>query len=118
MHSKQKKSSYIREIFNIKCNITPQNLSRGVKLCLVPDDLALLIDSKVIQLGGRVYREDNFMIEVKPEAKVNMIHGDPGGVWRLLPFAMLVIVSPLLKFGPGVDIEIDNGDKENKGTII
>ena len=111
------KWSYIREIFNLKCNIGPQNISRRVKFVPVPDDLAVLIDKSMPYLGGRASDEKSWMIEVEPAAKVKNIHGDPEGALRLLPFAMLVIVSPYLKFGPGVIFKIENNKKDKIGTI-
>lgn len=117
MPSENSKWSYIREIFNLKCNIGPQNISRRVKFVPVPDDLAVLIDKSMPYLGGRAADEKSWMIEVEPAAKVKNIHGDPEGALRLLPFAMLVIVSTLLKFGPAVILKIENNKKEKVGHI-
>lgn len=104
---------YIREIYNLQCitDPKPQHLGRGMKLTPVPNDIAELIDSRVPQVGGRWANIQSWMIEAVPASKANWIDGDPAGGLRVLPIAMVITVSPRLKFGPSIFLEIENNDK-------
>lgn len=103
---------YIREIYNLQSITGPQDLGHGIKLTPVPNDLAALIDRSVPQLGGRRENIRSWMLEAEPASQADWIDGDPIGGLRILPVAMLIMVSPRLKFGPVVFLKIEDSSRE------
>lgn len=108
---------YIREIYNLECSIGPQDFGRGVEIIPLSSDIAEFIDKSTHRLYGRRHDKQYWMINCEPLSKSDSIDGDPAGGLRILPAAMLIVISPFLKFGPSVFLKIEEGKTERVATL-
>ena len=108
---------YIREIYNLECSIGPQDFGRGVELIPLSTDIAELIDKSTNRLYGRWQDKQYWVINCEPLSESDLIDGDPAGGLRILPIVMLILISPLLKFGPSFFLKIEAGKTELVATL-
>lgn len=103
---------YIREIYNLQLLQGPQDFGLGIELSPLPYEISELMDKTArIGLLGR-WQLQYWMIQAEPSSAADYIDGDPSGGLRVLPTALLIMVSPLLKFGPAIHLRIGDDAKE------